>query len=88
MKVLVIGDEKKIDSLVRKGLAGHGFVVETSQSGDEAYLLATTRTYVDLGLGLSLAREIVLIHKGRLLLKESRRGHARFPVSLKHGPAG
>ena len=31
-----------------------------------------------LGLGLSLAREIILAHGGRLLLKESRPGHTCF----------
>ena len=36
-----------------------------------------------LGLGLSLAREIILAHKGRLVLKESRPGHTCFTVSLK-----
>ena len=36
-----------------------------------------------LGLGLSLAREIILAHKGTLVLKESRPGHTCFEVSLK-----
>jgi two-component system, OmpR family, heavy metal sensor histidine kinase CusS len=36
-----------------------------------------------LGLGLSLAREIILAHKGSLQLKESRPGHTCFTVSLK-----
>jgi nitrogen-specific signal transduction histidine kinase len=40
-----------------------------------------------LGLGLSLAREIILAHKGKLLLKESRPGHTCFTVSLKHDPS-
>jgi signal transduction histidine kinase len=41
-----------------------------------------------LGLGLSLAREIILAHKGKLLLKESRPGHTCFTVTLKREPAG
>ena len=40
-----------------------------------------------LGLGLSLAREIILAHKGKLLLKESRPGHTCFTVSLKQDPS-
>lgn len=36
-----------------------------------------------LGLGLSLAREIILAHKGTIVLKESRPGHTCFEVSLK-----
>ena len=38
-----------------------------------------------LGLGLSLAREIILAHKGTLGLKESGPGHTCFEVSLKSG---
>ncbi len=40
-----------------------------------------------LGLGLSLAREIVLAHQGKLILKESRPGHTCFALSLKPDPA-
>ena len=45
MKVLVVEDEKKIASLVRKGLEAHGFLVESSQNGDEGFVLATSRFY-------------------------------------------
>ncbi len=36
-----------------------------------------------LGLGLSLAREIIVAHGGKLLLKESRPGHTCFSASLR-----
>ncbi len=66
MKVLVIEDEKKMASLVRKGLEAQGFVVEVSQNGDEGFALATTRPYdvaiVDIMLpgkdGLSILRNL------------------------------
>ncbi|OQC62554.1 MAG: Transcriptional regulatory protein CusR [Verrucomicrobia bacterium ADurb.Bin006] len=45
VKVLVIEDEKKIASFVRKGLEAEGFVVEVSHHGDEGYMLATSRPY-------------------------------------------
>ncbi len=54
VKVLVVEDEKKICSLVRKGLEARGLVVETSANGDEAYLLATTRPYDALVLDIML----------------------------------
>jgi signal transduction histidine kinase len=41
------------------------------------------RSADNLGVGLSLTREIILAHEGRLLLKESRPGHTCFTVSLK-----
>jgi DNA-binding response OmpR family regulator len=66
MKVLVVEDEKKIASLVRKGLEARGFVVEVSSHGDEGFLLATTRSYdaaiLDIMLpgrdGLSILRNL------------------------------
>ena len=45
MKVLVIEDEKKIASFIRKGLEAEGFVVEVSHHGDDGYALATSRPY-------------------------------------------
>jgi two-component system, OmpR family, response regulator len=45
VKVLVVEDEKKIASFVRKGLEERGFVVDVCHRGDEGYELATTRPY-------------------------------------------
>jgi DNA-binding response OmpR family regulator len=66
MKVLVIEDEKRIASLIRKGLEAQGFVVETSHNGTEGYEMATTRPYdaviLDIMLpgrdGLSILRNL------------------------------
>ncbi len=66
MKVLLVEDEKKINSLIRKGLEPHGFAVDAAQTGDEGYLLATTRPYdviiLDIMLpgrdGLSILRNL------------------------------
>lgn len=41
-----------------------------------------TRAQDGLGLGLSLAREILHAHRGRLVLAESRPGRTRFEVTL------
>jgi two-component system OmpR family response regulator len=54
VKVLIIEDEKKIASFVRKGLEAHGFVVDVSQRGDEGYSMATTRPYDVLVLDIML----------------------------------
>jgi two-component system, OmpR family, response regulator len=45
MKVLIVEDEKKIASFVRKGLEAQGFVVEVCHRGDEGFTLATTQPY-------------------------------------------
>jgi signal transduction histidine kinase len=43
---------------------------------------ARSRRVDGVGLGLSLAREIVSAHRGRLLLKESRSGRTCFTLTL------
>lgn len=66
MKVLVVEDEKKIASFVRKGLEAQGFVVEVALNGNDGFLLATTRPYdaaiLDIMLpgkdGLSILRNL------------------------------
>ena len=66
MKVLIVEDEKKIASFVRKGLEAQGFVVEVAPNGDEGFLLAITRPYdvaiLDIMLpgrdGLSILRNL------------------------------
>ncbi len=54
MKVLVIEDDKKIASLIRKGLQAQGFVVDVCLGGDEGYALATSRPYDALVLDIML----------------------------------
>ena len=66
MKVLIIEDEKKIASFIRKGLEAQGFVVEVAHHGDEGFTLAATRPYdaaiLDIMLpgkdGLSILRNL------------------------------
>lgn len=66
MKILVIEDEKKIASFLRKGLEAQGFVVDVSHHGDEGFILATTQAYdaaiLDIMLpgrdGLSILRNL------------------------------
>ena len=45
MKILVIEDDLKIASFVKKGLKEQGYVVDTCHDGDEGYDLASTETY-------------------------------------------
>lgn len=66
MKVLIVEDEKKIASFVRKGLEAQGFVVEVSPQGNEGFALAISRPYdvaiLDIMLpgkdGLSILRNL------------------------------
>lgn len=54
MRILVIEDEKKILSFVKKGLDEQGFVVDTSQNGDEGLILANTHAYDAIVLDIML----------------------------------
>jgi DNA-binding response OmpR family regulator len=66
VKVLVVEDEKKIASFIRKGLEAEGLMVDVCHNGDEAYELAVSRPYdvmvLDIMLpgrdGLSILRNI------------------------------
>ncbi len=66
MKVLLVEDEKKVASFIRKGLEAQGFVVDISHHGNEGFTLATTRPYdaavLDIMLpgrdGLSILRNL------------------------------
>ncbi len=77
MKVLVVEDEKKIASFVRKGLEAAGFAVEVAQRGDEGYTLATTRPYDALVLDIMLPGR-----DGLSILRNLRERKIPLPVIL------
>ncbi|MBN1676059.1 MAG: response regulator transcription factor [Kiritimatiellae bacterium] len=66
MRVLLVEDERRIASFVRKGLTEQGFDVDACRDGDEAYLRATRQPYdvivLDIMLpgrdGLSILRNL------------------------------
>jgi heavy metal response regulator len=66
VRVLVIEDEAKIASFVRRGLKEEGYSVDVADDGEQGYFLATTEKYdlivLDLMLpkmdGLSLCRNL------------------------------
>ncbi|HOX01987.1 MAG TPA: response regulator transcription factor [Candidatus Paceibacterota bacterium] len=77
MRVLVIEDEKKIASFVRKGLEAEGFVVEVAHHGDEGYALATSRPYDALVLDIMLPGR-----DGLSILRNLRERKVPLPVIL------
>ncbi len=77
MKVLVIEDEKKIASFVRKGLEAQGFVVEVSPHGDEGYVMACSRPYDALVLDIMLPGK-----DGLSILRNLRERKIALPVIL------
>ena len=77
MKVLVIEDDKKIASLIRKGLQAQGFVVDVCLGGDEGYALATSRPYDALVLDIMLPGR-----DGLSILRNLRERKIPLPVVL------
>lgn len=66
-----------MSALLRKGLQAQGFVVETSENGDEGYLLATTRAYDVLILDIMLPGR-----DGLSILRNLRERRMALPVIL------
>lgn len=66
MKILIIEDDRKIASFVKKGLKEHGYVMDVCHDGDEGYDLASGESYdvilLDIMLpgrdGLSILRAL------------------------------
>jgi DNA-binding response OmpR family regulator len=54
VKVLLVEDDRKIASFIRKGLKEQGFVVDSCDNGDEGYALATGQAYDVLILDIML----------------------------------
>jgi len=54
MRILVVEDERKIAGFIRQGLAEQGFDVDVCGNGDEAFALATARSYDTIVLDIML----------------------------------
>lgn len=54
MRVLLVEDDRKISSFVKKGLKEHGFLVDSCENGDDGYELASTQPYDMLVLDIML----------------------------------
>jgi two-component system, OmpR family, response regulator len=77
VKVLVIEDEKKVASFIRKGLEAVGFVVDVSHNGNEGFLLATSHPYDAVVLDIMLPGK-----DGLSILRNLRDRKIALPVIL------
>ena len=75
MRVLLIEDQKKLASFVRKALAEAGFTVDVVHDGDAAFELATTRPYDGMVLDIMLPGR-----DGLSLLRLLRARHIATPA--------
>ncbi|MCX6879145.1 MAG: response regulator transcription factor, partial [Verrucomicrobia bacterium] len=77
MRILVIEDEKKIASFIRKGLEAQGFVVDVCHHGDEGFAAVTTRPYDAVVLDIMLPGR-----DGLSILRNLRERRLAVPVIL------
>ncbi|MEO5804219.1 MAG: response regulator transcription factor, partial [Verrucomicrobiota bacterium] len=88
VRVLVVEDEKKTASFIRKALAAEGFVVEMAHNGDDGLVLANTNSFdavvLDIMLpgrdGLSVLRQLREHKKTTPILLLSARGEVNERV--------
>jgi DNA-binding response OmpR family regulator len=77
VKILLLEDDKKLASLVRKGLEAQGITIDFCDHGDEAFTLATTRPYDALVLDI-----MVPGRDGLSILRNLRERRITTPVVL------
>lgn len=77
MRVLVVEDQKKIASFIRKGLEEEGMVVDVCHNGDDGYDLACTEPYDALVLDIMLPGR-----DGLSILKNLRKKKNAVPVVM------
>lgn len=77
MRLLVVEDDKRVSSFVRRSLAAEGFIVDVAQDGREGFHLALDQSY-DL-----IVLDVLLPHlDGLEVLAEIRRHGCQAPVLI------
>lgn len=77
MRILVIEDEKKILSFVKKGLAEQGYSVDVSSDGNEGLVLSETHPYDAIVLDIMLPGR-----DGLSILRRLREKKNKVPVII------
>ncbi|MDB6024265.1 MAG: ompR [Verrucomicrobiales bacterium] len=77
MRVLVVEDEKKTASFIRRALQGEGFTVEVVNRGDDGLMLASTEAYDAIVLDIMLPGR-----DGLSVLRQLRERKKKTPILL------
>ncbi len=77
MRILVVEDEKKIASFIKRGLKEEGYAVDLGYDGDEGHFLATTNEYDLIILDLMIPKT-----DGMTLCKRLREDKVMTPVIM------
>ena len=83
MRVLVIEDEKKTASFIRKALQAEGYAVDVCHDGDEGLVAPSTTPYDAIVLDIMLPGR-----DGLSILRRWRQAHNRIPVLLLSARGG
>ncbi|MBI1883814.1 MAG: response regulator transcription factor [Chlamydiae bacterium] len=83
MRILVIEDEKKIASFIKRGLKEEGYVVDTASDGEEGHFVATTHEFDLIILDLMLPKL-----DGITLCKKLRDENIKTPVIMLTAKSG
>ena len=76
MRVLVVEDERKTASFIRKALQAEGFAVDVCRNGDDALALAGGTPFD------GIAQWIVSAHNGSIQMKSGQAGLTTVTVRL------
>ena len=77
MRILVVEDEKKIATFIRRGLKEEGYTVDIASDGETAHELATTSDYNMIILDLMLPKM-----DGMTLCKQLRQDKVNIPILI------
>ena len=77
MRILVVEDQKKIASFIRKALQSEGFAVDVLNTGDEVFAHAAAQNFDVLVLDIMLPGQ-----DGLSILRNLRKNHINTPVLL------
>lgn len=77
MRILVVEDQKKIASFIRKALQSEGFAVDVLDTGDEVFARAAAQNFDVLVLDIMLPGQ-----DGLSILRNLRKNHINTPVLL------
>ena len=75
MKILVVEDEKKVASFIKRGLEEEGYTVELAQDGEEGLKMIEGGSYALILMDLMLPKM-----DGLQVIKEMRSQNVRTPV--------
>jgi len=77
VRILVVEDEQRLASIIKKGLSEEGFAVDTAYDGEEGQYMAESEQYDLIVLDIMLPKV-----SGLVICKELRQKNIRIPILM------